>query len=144
MTPNKEAAPAHHPVCDRKYPTLCDACIAEARRDNKEAAQSNRLADKWKRDFIVEMTERRDRVARSAESCTEGGWYRGQMGQFLALLDVVCAALAPPVAEQPMTEQEIFELVAEHEDKSGLWDGPRFSHDGVIGLARAIEARGKK
>jgi hypothetical protein len=43
--------------------------------------------------------------------------------------------------EAPMTDAQIYDLVAAHESPNGLWNGPTFTHDGILQFARALLAQ---
>jgi hypothetical protein len=42
-----------------------------------------------------------------------------------------------------LSEEQIFDLVAKHESPEGLWNGPKFTHDGILNFARALLQAGQ-
>lgn len=47
-------------------------------------------------------------------------------------------AAQAPQERAAVTDGEIYDLVAQHEAPDGLWNGPKFTHDGILQFARAL------
>lgn len=58
-----------------------------------EPGKDNHLADLWRSEFVEYLLALRKNLHANAKGCKEGGWYRGQLEQQIALYDCTLAAI---------------------------------------------------
>lgn len=128
------------PECKTNYP-LHDLDCATGRA--RGAAKRSTSADSQERE--AELPPLPEPEYLHEDGTDEWGYVAyGKAYTAEQMQDYARAALAAP--KPALTEEQIWDLVAQHENPTGLWDGPAFSHEGMLNFVRAVlaAAQGEK